>query len=98
MGVMATFCQLCGLPTQHNHYVQAARGIIPGPPPLKIYRDPRSHSWEPGERPFQFTEQHEWLCDAVAIMHDEDRVLRGKISDGGMAPVGGGEEEWLGDG
>lgn len=98
MGVMATYCQLCGLPTQHDHYVQAARGDLPGPPGYKIYRDPGSQTWERGERPFRFEKHHDWLCDAVAIMYDDRRVLRGRIRDGALVSSDGGEEQWVGEG
>jgi hypothetical protein len=98
MGVMATFCQLCGLPAQHDHYVRAAREKLPLPAMLKIYRNPSSHSWAPGERPFEFEAHHAWLADAVALMKDDGRVLRGRMQDGAIILAEGGKEEWVGDG
>ncbi|NUO53622.1 MAG: hypothetical protein HOV80_32640 [Polyangiaceae bacterium] len=95
---MGTFCQLCGLATQHDHYVQAARDGMPEPPPWKIYRGPDSHDWAPGERPFAFEPRHAWLCDAVAVMGDDGRVIRGRISDGAIVSADGDDDEWIGGG
>lgn len=84
MGVHGTFCQLCGLPAQHDHYVPTASGM------LKIYRgssENGGHRWEPGERPFPFGPEHAWLKDAVALPWDEERVLRGAIEDGALEDV-----------
>lgn len=79
MGVVGTFCQLCGLPTQHDHYVPTKSGM------LKIYRgssDNGGHRWEADERPFPFGPEHAWLKDAVALPWDEAKVLHGPIEDG----------------
>lgn len=80
MGVHGTFCQLCGLPTGHDHYVPTASGM------LKIYRGANGpgggHEWEADERPFPFGPEHAWLEDAVVLPWDEPRVLRGRIEDG----------------
>lgn len=79
MGVHGTFCQLCGLPTQHDHYVTTAT------PMLKIYRGSSpngGHAWEAGERPFPFAPEHAWLKEAVVLPWDEARVIRGPIEDG----------------
>lgn len=85
MGVHGTFCQLCGMPTQHDHYVPTASGM------LKIYRGSAGpgggHEWEAGETPFQFKPQHDWLKDAVVLPWEEERVLRGTIEDGAMEDV-----------
>ena len=78
MGVVGTFCQLCGMPTQHDHYVPTG-GM------LKIYRGAQpggGHDWAPGETPFAFGPEHAWLLDAVVLPWDEERVLRGAIEDG----------------
>jgi hypothetical protein len=94
MGVHATFCQLCGLPVQHDHYVPAASG-----PMLKIYRGGEpggGHEWEPGEVPFPFGPAHAWLLDAV-LVRTEDEPLHGRVSDGGLATEDG-DEEYVGDG
>jgi len=79
MGVVGTYCQLCGLPTQHDHYVPTKSGM------LKIYRgssDNGGHRWEADERPFPFGPEHAWLNDAVALPWDEAKVLHGAIEDG----------------
>ena len=85
MGVVGTFCQLCGLPTQHDHYVPTNRGM------LKIYRgssENGGHRWEADERPFPFGREHAWLKDAVALPWDEPKVLRGPIEDGVLETAG----------
>lgn len=95
MGVHATFCQLCGLPTQHDHYVPEAGGGM-----LKIYRGDSpggGHAWADGETPFPFRAEHAWLRDAVALCLGPDRVLRGTISDGSLTQPSG-AHEYVGDG
>lgn len=95
MGVHATFCQLCGLPTQHDHYVQGHglwnifRGSMPG----------GEHDWsrEP-HAPFAFTAEHAWLRDAVGVLRDEGGVLRGEVEDGGLHAIGSDEDVYVGDG
>src|SRR6185436_3778768 len=86
MGVHGTFCQLCGLPTQHDHYVPTSSGL------LKIYRgsaEGGGQRWESGERPFPFGPEHEWLKDAVVLPWDDPRVLRGPIEDGAIEDAAG---------
>jgi hypothetical protein len=81
VGVHGTFCQLCGLPTQHDHYVPTASGM------LKIYRGSSEHGghrWESDERPFPFGPEHAWLKDAVVLPWEDERVLRGPIEDGAI--------------
>lgn len=81
MGVHGTYCQLCGLPTQHDHYVPTESGM------LKIYRGSSvngGHRWDPGEVPFAFGPEHAWLKDAVVLPWDDERVLRGPIEDGAI--------------
>lgn len=84
MGVHGTFCQLCGLPTGHDHYVSTATEM------LKIYRgasENGGHIWEAGEHPFNFGPDHAWLKDAVVLPLGEERVMRGAIEDGAMDGV-----------
>src|SRR6185295_9114540 len=79
MGVIGTFCQLCGMPVQHDHYVPTRSGM------LKIYRGSSpdgGHRWEADERPFPFGPQHAWLKDAVVLPWDSDKILRGAVEDG----------------
>jgi hypothetical protein len=81
VGVVATYCSLCALPVQHDHYV------TPGGEPLEgfvgmasIYRGEASHA-----SAFPFTHEHAWLVDAVAIpKRDGMEILEGRISDGAM--------------
>lgn len=94
MGVSATFCQLCGLPVQHDHYVPQAGGGM-----LKIFRGGEpggGHEWAPGETPFPFGPAHAWLLDAV-LVRMEDGPLHGRISDGGLETEDG-DGEYVGDG
>lgn len=94
MGVSATYCQLCGLPVQHDHYVPEAGGGM-----LKIYRGGEpggGHEWAPGETPFGFGPQHAWLLDAV-VLGVGDGPLHGRITDGGLE-TDDGDEEYVGDG
>lgn len=96
MGVHATFCQLCGLPVQHDHYVPSRSGG------LNIYRASMAnggHDWsaEP-QQPFPFTSAHAWLRDAVGLRRfDGDGVVRGPVEDGGLGDVyvGDGNEDAL---
>lgn len=80
MGVTGTFCQLCGLPVQHDHYVPS--GEMTGM--LKIYRGdaPNGGDWEENETPFRFGPEHEWLRDAVCLPDGGGPVLRGAVNDG----------------
>lgn len=95
MGVSATYCQLCGLPVQHDHYVPEAGGGL-----LKIYRGSSpggGHAWAPGEAPFPFGAEHAWLRNAVALCPRPDRVLRGTCCDGVLTQASG-AHEYVGDG
>lgn len=97
MGVHATFCQLCGLPVQHDHYVPSRAG------PLRIYRgamEDGGHDWKEDEshRPFAFGPKHAWLCDAVGLLRDEEHVIRGTVSDGGLRDAKGDDEIYVADG
>lgn len=85
MGVHGTFCQLCGLPTGHDHYVPTAGGM------LKIYRGSAGpgggHTWEANEKPFLFGPEHAWLKRAVVLPWNEERVIHGEIEDGVLEGV-----------
>ena len=86
MGVLGTFCQLCGLPTQHDHYVSDAGGQG-----FKIYRGSApdgGHIWGPEERPFLFGPEHAWLKDAIVLPWGKEHVLRGPIEDGAIDDKG----------
>ncbi|MCW8139411.1 MAG: hypothetical protein KIT58_10965 [Planctomycetota bacterium] len=83
MGVIGTFCQVCGLPTQHDHYVPQPDGM------LGIYR---------GGMPSQFTPvvafgpEHAWLERALGLALSAARtpaVIRGRCSDGSLEDADG---------
>lgn len=93
MGVHATWCQLCGLPVQHDHYVEARGGGF------NIYRGSLpdgGHDWthEPA-RPFAFGPQHAWLRDAAGVRRGQP-VVFGTVEDGGLDT--GAEEIFVADG
>ncbi|MBA3455559.1 MAG: hypothetical protein H0T42_20870, partial [Deltaproteobacteria bacterium] len=87
MGVHGTYCQLCGLPMNHDHYVQQRGGYG-----FKIYRGPDSHEWEDDEHPFSFTPEHAWLERGSAVSLDPETppVVHGAVSDGTIEDVGTG--------
>lgn len=96
MGVIATYCQLCGLPAQHDHYVPTGGDL------LRIYRGATSdedEGWDEDARPFAFGPQHAWLLDAVAVpFGDDEAVVRGAAEDGAMGDglfVARGDDEAL---
>jgi hypothetical protein len=91
MSVVGSYCCLCGLPLQHDHYV-----ISPGDIGhfLKIYRgcEPSGgHEWEKGERPFPFAAEHEWVAYAVGLARfdDEPSLLVGTVTDGRLTDAEG---------
>ncbi|MBL8938574.1 MAG: DUF695 domain-containing protein [Archangium sp.] len=96
MGVHGAVCQLCGLPTQHDHYVPTASGM------LKIYRgsaEHGGHTWEADERPFVFGPSHAWLSDAIGLSREpECRLFRGTVEDGGLQDTASGENLFVWDG
>jgi hypothetical protein len=96
MGVHATFCQLCGLPTQHDHYVEARGGGF------NIYRgsmENGGHDWAAQvHQPFAFGPEHAWLRDAVGLLRDDEAVVRGTVEDGGLLDPKTEEEIFVSDG
>ena len=75
MGVMATYCQICGLPVQHDHYVPLA-GMF------GIYRGDADDECAPL---VPFGPEHAWLKDAVAVRISDRQtapVVEGEIHDG----------------
>ncbi len=80
MGVYATFCEVCGLPVQRDHYV------TPNGEPLSSY-DGRVRIWradDPSPPAVSFAERHAWLDEAVAPPADPEggAVLEGQVHDG----------------
>lgn len=95
MGVMGTFCQVCGVAAQHDHYVPQPGGM------LGIYRG------GPGPSRFSplvaFGAEHAWLERAAALAIDESQsppVVFGRCSDGGLEGPDGGPltDDFVGDG
>lgn len=87
MGVHGTFCQLCALPVNHDHYVPTGGAL------LKIYRGTTKYeqSWDEGESPFPFTSDHAWLLRAVGIEHGTNKILRGTVTDGNLTDTASGD-------
>lgn len=70
MGVMGTYCQLCGMPVQHDHYVKTERENY-----YAIYRQtnhPAGH--------FPLGPEHAWLLEAMAI--GDGQAHQGLCEDG----------------
>lgn len=84
MGVHATYCLICGLPIQHDHYVATDRENV-----WAIYREdnkPKGH--------FPFKPEHEWLLCGVAVSPEEGPFL-GSCEDGSFRAEDG-EEYYVG--
>lgn len=100
MGVIGTYCGLCALPVQHDHYVPEAEGGGM----LRIYRGSlpggSSAPWAPGEDVFALGPAHAWLEDAVAVrLHGDGPVLaRGAVEDGHLRDRATGQALSVGDG
>lgn len=89
MGVSATYCQICHLPVQHDHYVPMKHPLGEDVDDLwAIYRgDPHSNS------AFPFGRDHAWLKEAVALRVDpaaQPQVVEGEVHDGALELPGGG--------
>ncbi len=75
MGVFASYCQVCGLPVHHDHYVPMEEQDR-----YTIYRGEADY-----ESAVSFGPEHTWLKAAVAVRIDESQspnVLFGEIHDG----------------
>jgi hypothetical protein len=82
MGVVGTWCQVCGIPVQHDHYVEL-EGM------LGIYREPGRLA-----PAVPFGPEHAWLLRAVALrLQAADdagaAAVLGVIHDGVIAPHDG---------
>jgi hypothetical protein len=95
MGVMATYCQLCGLPTNHDHYVPVAGGRF------LIYRGSEQgggHDWSRAPtQPFAFGPEHAWLAEATWVQRG-GQVALGTTEDGIFAARDQSVREFVGDG
>jgi hypothetical protein len=88
---MSTYCQVCGLPVQHDHYVQ-----LPDEGFLRIWRGDGDDECAP-EIPFG--SEHSWLREAVGLRLDDSDptvVIEGLVHDGMFE--GGGFDDWVMDG
>lgn len=84
MGVHATYCLICGLPVQHDHYVATDKEDL-----WAIYRSdhqPVGH--------FPFGPEHQWLLRGVAV-NDEEGPFFGSCEDGCLKTEDG-EELYVG--
>lgn len=84
MGVHATYCPICGLPVQHDHYVATEQEDM-----WEIYREdnkPQGH--------FPFGPEHHWLKRGVAVSPEEGPFL-GHCEDGALISDDG-EEYYVG--
>jgi hypothetical protein len=87
---MASYCQLCGLPLQHDHYVATDR-----PDSWRIYR---SSQPELTRAAVAFGPEHQWLTRGVALdpCEEADPVF-GSVEDGHLLEASG-ETHFVGDG
>nr|BFE60032.1 hypothetical protein GCM10020063_045580 [Dactylosporangium thailandense] len=91
MGVMSTYCQICGLPVQQDHYVPA-----PGGGSFRIWRGDGDDEGGPA---VAFGPEHGWLRDAVGLRlraGDGDVVIEGAVHDGVFEDSG--SDGFVGDG
>lgn len=76
MSVMATYCQICGMPVHWDHYVPRSNGL------LAIFRGGRAET-----SLVPFGPEHEWLKRAVGVRTCDDQepeIVRGEVHDGGF--------------
>ena len=77
MGVFSTYCQICGLPVQQDHYVH-----IEGENYFHIWRGDGDDECDPA---IAFTPEHGWLRQAVGLRLDDanpDVMIEGLVHDG----------------
>jgi len=86
MGVMSTYCQICGLPVQHDHYVPAERADY-----FHIWRGDGDDEVEPI---IPFGPEHAWLRAGVGLRYEDSALLMATVSglvhDGYLESPGGG--------
>jgi hypothetical protein len=70
MGISATYCRLCAIPAEHDHYVPS----VERPGMLRIVRAGETPR-EPGLQAFPFTAEHAWLLDKVALDDEGEWVF-----------------------
>lgn len=77
MGVMATYCQICGIPVHQDHYVPMG-GM------LGIFRGGGD---DPVASAIAFGPEHAWLKDAVGLALNDGEtpvIIEGEVHDGGF--------------
>jgi hypothetical protein len=91
MGVFSAYCQICGLPVQHDHYVALADEGHYG-----IWRGDGDDGWPPA---VTFGPEHSWLRQAVGLRLDDrvpDVIIEGLVHDGIFE--GSGSDDFVADG
>ena len=91
MGVLSTYCQICGLPVQHDHYVARDDESY-----LRIWRGDGDDGFEPA---VVFGPEHAWLRQAIGLRLDEidpDVIIEGYVHDGVFE--GSGSDDFVMDG
>ena len=82
MGVMASYCQLCGLPVQHDHYVATERSDS-----WSIYRSSHPGDTKPS---IIFGPEHQWLTQGVGLSpYQEEDPVMGFVEDGHLEDESG---------
>ena len=91
MGVFSTYCQICGLPVQQDHYVS-----LPNEEYFRIWRGDGHDGCEPV---ITFGPEHSWLRRAVGLrLYDDEPqvVIEGLVHDGVFE--GSGSDDFVMDG
>ena len=89
MGVMGSYCIVCGMPTQHDHYVPNESGGY-----LDIYR-----AYNRPPNAFPFGPEHDWLLAAVALASSSgEPPLFGTVEDGTLTASDADEYRFVADG
>lgn len=85
MSVIGTYCEICGLPVQLDHYVPMPDGGF------WIWRDDGTDDCDPA---IAFGADHAWLSRAVALPWDDtlaEPVVEGTVHDGCLDSTDGEE-------
>ena len=91
MGVVSSYCQICGLPVQHDHYVRGAAESH-----WLIWRGREESGFGPA---VAFGPEHEWLRAAVGLRLDDSEpqvIVEGGVHDGVFQCAGSGTFVWDG--
>ena len=91
MGVLSTYCQICGLPVQQDHYV-----ALEGEGYLRIWRGDGNDGCEPV---IALGPEHAWLRRAVGLRLDDSApevTIEGLVHDGVFE--GSGSDDFVMDG